>query len=238
MTDTPTTDDVVAPAPATEATDDRRLPATAADPNEIDTSGDDDNSDTGSLFSLVTVSRATGFAVLLLGAIGLLASATLTVERFHLLTEPGYKPSCSINPIISCGSVMVTKQAAIFGFPNPLIGIAAFSVIVVTGVLATAGIYLPRWYWLGQALCTAAGFVMVNWLAFQSVYRIHALCPYCMVVWVVTAPILILSINRVIRGTDRGREIRSWLWVLLPVWYAVVIVAIGVQFWDYWSTLI
>ncbi|MFW0795543.1 vitamin K epoxide reductase family protein [Gordonia sp. CPCC 205515] len=202
------------------------------------TDPDDAGRDEGGLLARVLVSPATGLAVLILGAIGLIASATLTVERFHLLTDPGYTPSCSINPIISCGSVMVTKQAAIFGFPNPLIGIAAFSVIVVTGVLAMARVYLPRWYWLGQALCTAAGFVMINWLAFQSVYRIHALCPYCMVVWTVTAPILILSINRVLPDTHRGREIRSWLWVLLPVWYAVVIVAIGVEFWDYWSTLI
>jgi len=26
----------------------------------------------------------------------------------------------------------------------------------------------------------------VHWLIFQSLYRIGALCPYCMVVWVVT----------------------------------------------------
>jgi hypothetical protein len=79
---------------------------------------------------------------------------------------------------------------------------------------------------------------MINWLVFQSLYRIHALCPYCMVVWTVTPLILVLSAGRVFGSSRVGREIRSWLWVLLPVWYAVVIVAIGVEFWDYWSTLI
>ncbi|MEE4021525.1 vitamin K epoxide reductase family protein [Gordonia sp. PKS22-38] len=188
--------------------------------------------------SVVPASRPVGVAVLLAGAIGLLAAATLTVERFHLLVDPNYTPSCSINPVLSCGSVMVTDQAAIFGFPNPLIGIAAFSVIVVTGVLATAGIALPRWYWLGQTLGTLAGFVMVNWLAYQSLYSIHALCPYCMVVWVVTPLILVLSAGRVLGSSRLANELRGWLWVLLPVWYVIVIVAIGVEFWDYWSTLI
>lgn len=220
---------VTEPVPDVPGPDEPRFAATDSIESDVGDRG---------LLARVEVSPVTGLVVLILGAIGLVASATLTVERFRLLTDPGYTPSCSINPIISCGSVMVTDQAAIFGFPNPLIGIAAFSVIVVTGVLAAARVYLPRWYWLGQAIGTALGFVMINWLAFQSIYRIHALCPYCMVVWTITAPILILSVNRVLPDTRGGREIRSWLWVLLPVWYAVVIVAIGVEFWDYWSTLI
>lgn len=199
-----------------------------------------DEPDRGPWFTtLVPVRPGGSWAVLICGIIGLIASATLTVERFHLLTEPGYKPSCSINPIISCGSVMVTKQAAIFGFPNPLIGIAAFSVIIVTGVIAAlARVSLPRWYWLGQTLATLAGFVMINWLFFQCVYRIHALCPYCMVVWTVTPIILIVSAGRLVDDTRRGYEFRQWMWVLLPVWYAIVIVCIGVEFWYYWSTLI
>ncbi|GAA1479854.1 vitamin K epoxide reductase family protein [Gordonia sinesedis] len=195
--------------------------------------------DRGGLLGRPAVGRGVGVTLLAAGIIGFVASATLTVERFNLLIDPSYRPSCSINPILSCGSVMTQPQAAIFGFPNPLIGIASFAVIIVTGVLATARVDLPRWYWLGQTLCTAAGFVMVNWLAFQSLYRINALCPYCMVVWVVTPIVLILSAGRLFNdASPRAQEIRGWLWVLLPVWYAIVIVAIGVQFWDYWSTLI
>ena len=35
------------------------------------------------------------------GAIGFLAAFVLTVERFKLLTDPAYKPSCSINSVLS-----------------------------------------------------------------------------------------------------------------------------------------
>lgn len=197
-----------------------------------------DTASSGGLRGLVRVSRPTGLALLILGVIGFVAASTLAIEKIHLLQNPNYVPSCSINPVISCGSVMESWQAGLFGFPNPLIGIAAFSVVIVTGVLAVAGISLPRWYWLGLALGSLAGFVFVNFLAYSALYKIHALCPYCLVVWVVVPIILILSINRVIGDSDRGREARGWLWVLLPVWYAIVIVAILVEFWDYWQTLI
>lgn len=184
------------------------------------------------------VSRTAGATLLVAGAIGLLASFTLTVERFHLLTDATYRPSCNLNPIISCGSVMVTDQAAVFGFPNPLIGLAAFPVVIVTGLLTTTRIVLPRWYWVGQTLCSAAGFTLVNWLAFQSIFRIGALCPYCMAVWVIMPVILQLSLGRLLDRSRRQREMRSWLWVIVVVWYSLVLVAIGVEFADYWSTLL
>ena len=48
--------------------------------------------------------------VLIAGVIGLVSSMTLTVEKIDLLANPSYVPSCNINPILSCGSVMVTPQ--------------------------------------------------------------------------------------------------------------------------------
>ncbi|NED61411.1 hypothetical protein G3I15_10805, partial [Streptomyces sp. SID10244] len=89
-----------------------------------------------------------------------------------LFLDPSYRPSCSLNPVLSCGSVMVTDQAAFFGFPNPYIGIAAFAVVVVIGVQSVARIDLPRWFWAGLALGSAAGVVFIHYLIFQSLYRI------------------------------------------------------------------
>ena len=74
--------------------------------------------------------------VLIAGIVGLAAAITLTVEKIEILINPDYVPSCSINPVLSCGSVMITPQASAFGFPNPLIGIVSFTVVLVTGVLA------------------------------------------------------------------------------------------------------
>ncbi len=68
----------------------------------------------------------------------------------------------------------------------------AFTVVLVTGVLALAKVDLPRWYWAGLAIGTLLGTAFVHWLIYQSLYSIGALCPYCMVVWAVTIPLLVV----------------------------------------------
>ena len=92
---------------------------------------------------------ASAWWVLIAGVVGFVASATLTIEKIEMLKNPAYVPTCSINPVLSCGSVMVTHQASVFGFPNPLMGIAGFAVVIVTGVLAVSKVRLPHWYWVG-----------------------------------------------------------------------------------------
>lgn len=72
------------------------------------------------------------------------ASNTLTLEKIRLLESPRCVPSCNINPILSHGSVMRTGQASAFGFPDPLIGVAAFAVVVTVGVVLLTGARLPR----------------------------------------------------------------------------------------------
>ena len=94
--------------------------------------------------------------MLIAGVTGLIASATLTVEKIEILLNPSYVPSCNLNPIVSCGSVMTTPQASALGFPNSLIGIGAFTVVTVTGVLAVTKVSLPRWYWVGMTVGTLA----------------------------------------------------------------------------------
>jgi uncharacterized membrane protein len=192
----------------------------------------------------VRLSPASAWWVLIAGVIGLIASATLTVEKIKILVNPSYVPSCSINPIVSCGSVMTTPQASALGFPNSLIGIAAFSVVVVTGVLAVTKVSLPRWYWVGLAAGTLAGTVFVHWLIFQSLYRIGALCPYCMAVWVATISLLVVVASIAFGpsdGSDGGavaRELYRWRWPIATLWFTAVFLLILARFWEYWSTLL
>lgn len=191
--------------------------------------------------------RAGAAVFTLFSALGLLAALTLTIERFKLLEDASYVPSCSLNPVLSCGSVMVTKQAALFGFPNPILGIVAFSVALVAGVLWLGRVELPHWFWLGLSAGLLLGEVFVHWLIFESLYEIGALCPYCMVVWAVTMPLFLLALSRTIstasstadeRPGTVGRLFLEWRWTLLAVWYAIVVALIGIRFSDYWGSLL
>lgn len=190
------------------------------------------------------VPALSAWSVLVAGVIGLVASVTLTLEKIDILLDPAYVPSCNINPILSCGSVMITPQASLLGFPNPLLGLVAFTVVVVTGLLAVTKVVLPQWYWIGLTAGLVVGAVFVHWLIFQSLYRIGALCPYCMVVWVVTIALLVVVASIAYRPAlgDRrsgpGRLLFQWRWSIVALWFTAVFLLIMVRFWDYWSTLL
>ncbi|MGH8841033.1 MAG: vitamin K epoxide reductase family protein [Jiangellaceae bacterium] len=187
-----------------------------------------------------------GLAVLLTagGTVGFVASYVLTVEVIRLLEDPAYVPSCSFNPVLSCGSVMQTWQADVLGFANTLAGIAAFSVVTTIGVVLLAGAVLPRWVWLGLQSGALVGAAFVHWLIYQSLNDIGALCPYCMVVWVVTVPIFwYVTVHNVQAGHIRASAgVRSFLVrnraLVLVLWFLALAVLILVRFWDYWSSLV
>ena len=188
-------------------------------------------------------------AALLTGAglVGFVAAFTLLVEKLALLEDPSYVPSCSINPILSCGSVMQTSQAEAFGFPNPIIGVAGFAVVTTLGAALLAGASFRRWFWLGLQAGTTLGVVFIHWLIFQSLYRIGALCPYCMVVWVVTIPLFWYTTLHNVRAGNLAipawaralaTTAASYHGVVLTVWYLAIGGLIAKRFWDYWSTLL
>ena len=189
----------------------------------------------------VSVRPVSAWWVLIAGVVGFVASATLTIEKIEMLKNPAYVPTCSINPVLSCGSVMMTHQASVFGFPNPLMGIAGFAVAIVTGVLAVSKVRLPHWYWVGLMIGTGLGVVFVHWLIYQSLYVIGALCPYCMVVWSVTIPLFVVVASIALRplaGNPVARVLYTWRWSIVALWFTAVILMILVRFWNYWSTLI
>ncbi len=190
-------------------------------------------------------SAGRGLAWLLVigGAIGLIAAFTLLIEKIKLLEDPSYVPSCSLNPVLSCGTIMKTDQASVFGFPNPMLGLVAFTVVVTLGVVLLTGTTLPRWVWAGLQLGSLAGIGFVAWLVFQSLYRIGALCPYCMVVWAVTIPIAFYVTVRNLRAgvipapPGLVRVVTDFQMVGLFLPYVVLAALALVRFWEYWSTL-
>lgn len=191
--------------------------------------------------------RALGWLLLVGGGVGWLAAFVLMVEKVALLEDSSYTPSCNLSPILSCGSVMITEQAEAFGFANPLLGITGFAIVTATGAAILAGARLRRWYWLGLQMGVLAGLAFVAWLVFQSLYRIGALCPYCMVVWAMTIPIAWYTTLRNARvgvlgaGVARSGVVRvlgQWHLLGVVALYAVVVVLAGEQFWYYWRTLL
>ncbi|MEZ3160834.1 vitamin K epoxide reductase family protein [Microbacterium sp. BWT-B31] len=179
--------------------------------------------------------RPTVMAVWLViaGTIGWWAAYSLTMERLHLLENPGSQASCDFSPLVQCGKNLVSWQGSVFGFPNPILGLAGWMAPIVVGVAILAGARFARWFWLlfGLGMTFAFGFVI--WLIAQSIFVLGTLCPWCMVTWVVTIPSFYVVTLHVLRtgllpapaAVRRGADaLMSWVPLLAVVSYAIVAV--------------
>ena len=129
-------------------------------------------------------SRRFSGAFMLFGAVsGFIASFLLTIDKIKILKDAQFNPSCNINEVLNCKSVMLSKQAEVFGFPNSLIGIGAFAIFVAVAIAMLGRVNFPKSF-IDIALSgTILGVIFSHWLAYQTSFVIGALCPYCMVAW-------------------------------------------------------
>lgn len=179
----------------------------------------------------VGASRGIGLALVGSGLVGLLAAAVLLVEKIALLKNPFYVPSCSVNAVVSCGSIMTSWQAELFGFPNPVLGVAAFPVVAAAGAVVLAGGSVRAWAWWGLLAGCVAGLVLVHWLVVQSAFVIGALCPYCMVAWVCTGGATVSVLAAMASAGRVPIGFRTWAPTLVVAWLALVaaVVAVGLS---------
>ncbi|WP_460773583.1 vitamin K epoxide reductase family protein [Microbacterium sp. GXF7504] len=170
------------------------------------------------------------------GAIGWWAAFSLTIEKFEKLIDPDAAASCDFSVLVQCSANLESWQGSVFGFPNPLLGLAAWVAPIVVGVAMLAGARFAHWFWL----LFWAGFVcaisFVCWLISQSVFALGTLCPWCLVTWAVTIPSFIAVTLHVLRigaipVPARGREVADALmaWVPLMTFGAYVVIAVIAQ---------
>lgn len=185
----------------------------------------------------LALSHRWAWLVVVGSAIGFLASMILTIDRIKLLTDPATNLVCDISPFVTCGPVMSSRAGALFGFPNPLLGIAGFALAGTTGVVVLAGARLARWYLACFLVGTLLAAVFITWLQTQSLYVIGALCIWCMCVWAVTIPIFVATAGQTLRrgvfgpGLRRaGEAIDNWKVAIIAIWYLVIITAIALRF--------
>ncbi len=184
--------------------------------------------------------RQTAWILAVGGIIGIFASIELIIQKIAVLSDPDFVPNCDINPILSCGSVISTEQASLFGFPNPVLGVIGFTIVIMFSALLFTGVEMPRLMWLGLNFGALAGMVFVIWLVSQSLYVIGALCPWCMVVWAVTIPIFWqvttdnLASNKLSLGNGISEIIVTLKWILISGSYLIIMALIFVRWQDFW----
>lgn len=183
-----------------------------------------------------------GWVLLVGSALGWIASLALSLDKLALLENPGASLACDISPFISCGTFLGTWQASTFIIPNMFIGLTGFSIMGVVGALYLSRVQLPGWFVWAAFGGVVFSFAFVHWLALNALFAIHALCPWCLVVWAVSAPMFFVMLARLVEtdvlqvsGTAR-RLMRAWVPLSLA-WYLLVIVAAIVVFFEQWLVM-
>ncbi len=171
------------------------------------------------------------------GVLGFIAAFELTLDKFQVLENPASSGNlnCDASIVVQCSKNLGSAQGSAFGFPNPVIGLAGYFAVLVVGMTLLAGGRVARWYWLvfNFGLLFAISFVI--WLITQSIFFLGTLCPWCMVVWVVTIPLFLavtfynISTGAIPAAPGARRfftAARSWLPIISLVCYlAIAIIA-------------
>ncbi|MEU5428017.1 vitamin K epoxide reductase family protein [Streptomyces olivoreticuli] len=185
--------------------------------------------------------RAFSLLLVVTGAMGLLASWVITLDKFELLKDPNFVPGCSLNPIVSCGNIMKSEQAEAFGFPNPMLGLVCYGAIIAIGLALLSGARFPRWYWLGMQAGCLFGVGFVSWLQYESLYVIGSLCLWCCLAWVGTIVMFwYVTVQNLRSGfIPAPRALRSALlefhWVIPVLHIGIIGMLILTKWWDFWT---
>lgn len=188
--------------------------------------------------------RELGILMTVGGLLGAWASVMLVLSHMTLLENPAAALACDVNPVVGCGSFVLSWQASLFGIPNAIIGAVAFASVLTVGVVMLSGARLPAWFWRALLAGATGAVGWVLWFQYQALTQLRGLCPYCLVVWAVTIALFVHLLARAAQAghVPVGEQLRRTLvqdrWVAVAVWYGLVTLAALVAFWDQWLALL
>ncbi|MFD4476949.1 vitamin K epoxide reductase family protein [Streptomyces sp. NPDC058471] len=187
-------------------------------------------------------SRAFALLLVITGAAGLLAAWVITLDKFKLLEDPNFSPACSLNPVVSCGNIMKSEQASAFGFPNPMLGIATYAVVICVGMSLLGRARFPRWYYLTLNAGTLFGVGFCTWLQYQSLYEINSLCLWCCLAWVATITmfwyVTSFNVRHALLPAPSGLRtfLSEFTWVFPVLHIGIIGMLILTRWWDFWTS--
>ncbi len=123
--------------------------------------------------------------LLLCGAVGLWAAGALTVDKIAVAADANASLDCNFSVLIQCGKNLGSWQGAVFGFPNPILGLVCWCAPIVVAMGLIAGARFASWFWWLFNLGHLFAFGFCIWLMDESILSLGTLCPYCMLTWTV-----------------------------------------------------
>jgi uncharacterized membrane protein len=113
------------------------------------------------------------------GAIGLVASFLEVLEYQELLKNSHAILTCDLNSVFSCSSVLNAWQSKVFGFPNSMMCLVFFTLMLSTALVGLTGGVLARKFRLTMQAIALFFLCFALWFLWESTYQIRALCILC-----------------------------------------------------------
>lgn len=122
------------------------------------------------------------YTILLIGAaMGLVAAFLQTIEKMRLLENKNVVLPCNIDSVFNCSAVLSAPQSSLFGFPNSLICIAIFTLLLGVGIIGMTRSRLSRRTLYAFQSLAFFMLLFALWFLFTSTYVIGAICIFCLV---------------------------------------------------------
>jgi uncharacterized membrane protein len=172
-----------------------------------------------------------GIVLVLAGLAGLTAAYNLSLDKVTVLLSPDSNLNCNISIVVQCGKNLGSWQGSLFGFPNPLIGLGGYAVVLLIGIATLAGVRYSRWWWVAFNIGVMGATAFICFLIYSSVFVIATLCLWCSLVWLVTIPTFWLLTIRNLklgylavgpRATRFWTGAYSWVPIITLACYAVI----------------
>lgn len=185
--------------------------------------------------------RELSLVMVIAGLLGIFASVSLIQAEKQLLNDPLAALSCDINPLIGCGKFLNSPvNAVFFGVSNAVFGLAFFAGITALGLVLASGGRFGRWLWVVVDLAMVGATAWIMWFQWTSFTVERSLCPYCLLTWTVSIPLIV---NVLARSAQAGhfpcpaglrRTLVKGRWYIIAAVYAVLVIFAVVWFWDQW----
>ncbi|GAA3901340.1 vitamin K epoxide reductase family protein [Microbacterium invictum] len=159
-----------------------------------------------------TISPGRGLAVfwIVAAVLGGVVSFLLYLEYIGQLTGGTPIVSCDVSPLVTCGPNLLSPGGNLLGFTNSIIGITMFlgPIYAAVASFAAPGGLRP-WFWRVYTIGLTAAFALVHFFAWRSVFEYGSLCPWCMIVWLVTIPLFWFTLGWSLRDGVWGEKVRG-----------------------------
>jgi uncharacterized membrane protein len=134
-------------------------------------------------------------ALIVLTALGLIASTWALYVHFRLQSDPTYVSVCEVNETVSCQQVLTSQYGRVLGVPVAAGG-AIWSLLVL--LLAAFGLKEPKSETASRVagyifLLSTVGLASVFYFGYVSFFVLKAACPLCMTMYASVIGTFLLS---------------------------------------------